>query len=1288
MHPIDQSDAHLRDRAVEFRAVKSLVVVLAVTLAAVFYPWQPVVAVFAVGYVAYQYRYYRNRIGVYSSEDRSVRQDRLEYGLFGLGVAVAGTLLAIGAVFREEWTLGGFLSLPAVDFTDLQALLEEPMLPLAWLVALAPAVAASYVGLQFRKRLLAGVDSDDAAVRATVWDALARLPIVLLWFAVLGVGPVFDIWRPVVEEVATQLDLTTELAPEFSVVLGEAFGPVVVGSIAATAAVTGAYLGVQRRKYLDATVPEVLGYRGLAPPSRAAHRMNVVVPAGVLLLYAAGILTAVGTGPLDEQRLLVAVGVSALVGANLFARTTTTVERASEWTAERLDAVVVGLVVGAAGLVALGPVVGADAPVSELLLSYPVVAAPATYAGNRLAGEYESRSLAAYADRVAADWNAFDEATTDRLFVHSGARDPSLRATAIDALASSVQASTYRKDDALDVFAEALASDDGAVVRSGLRGLATVLSYDQSPATYDRLTAAGVTDQVTPWLDSGDGHARSLAAETLARLNALETTATGTVPAERLSPDHVRELREVVEANPEHWPLRSAVVEYFATLWYEGVHGAERDPTAPGTQALLGSLLTLSATGEQVSTTAAFAVTGARADADETRFSLALDHLDGDQVATRYLAAHLVRSSLDRHAGSVDPDRVLALLEDPSPAVRWMGAEAVATLLRFDPSRGPELRDRLVLHLEENRDAPGRPESAVLRALAGMDEEHLVSHPTAATTIAAYVDDGAGAAAQPAAEVLTALVEASRSIARQEPVRDAVEHGLTHDEPAVRRACLDATVAIVEDAGEAGRAFVDGLAANLDAEGERGVLAAVALARIVEAVPEAGPGITAGLVRGLRNHTPVDRQSVPFMVRGGTVSAVTVDIVADAVATDPGRAEALIEPLVDLATTAERSTLAGIFRVLADLSAEFPDTAKAAVESAAVAIEQNRVSTRRDAAQVLANVAAYHPDAVAPFVDRLVLATDDDSPRVRAAALVALRNVCAALPGAVESDIHRIVGRLDDDSSVVRKHAARLIATVADREPELIEPAAETSDRLRRLQRDPAVDVDAERLQTASTAIQTGVSATDIEDKPTNQEKSEIWTPESADEMGVSGDTEVFEPVGDDFDPSFDEEIEEELDTEIDEPVDESATQDSPLAVEDETPPTAEDENDDLGDQETVIEDESTAEESPGDLGDHDTVIEDDSEGESGDGLGGHDTIIKDDGDDESSDDLGDHDTVIEGGSDNQPGDLGDRATVIDDGTDDDGGEDGADERDGPDIEDHTTVIEPDGSESDDEDAR
>jgi len=1229
MYPTDPSDSHLQDRAVEFRALKSLVVVFLLTLAAVFYPWQPVVAVFGVGYLAYMFRYYTRRVGVYTGEDLSVRHDRLEYGLLGFAAATVGTLLAIETAFSEEWTLGGFLSLPAVEFTDVNAFIEEPTLLLAWVVVLIPVVAASYVGLQFRKRLLVGVNTDAAAVRATLWDGLARLPVVLLWIAVLNAGPIYDIWQPVVEQTAAQLDLSPDLAPAFGVVLGDAFEPVLVGSIGTTAVVVGSYLAVQRWKYPDATVPEVLGYRGLLSPSRRSHQLNVVVPVAVYLLYAIGIAATIGTEPLGERRLLAAVVLSVLVGANVLARTTTGVEAASEWVARHVDAVVVGLGVGAAGLVALGPVVPADAGVPTLLLSYPVVGIPAAYAGNRLGGQYEIRNISAYVDRIEADWDAFDEATTDRLFVHSDARDNSLRAAAVDGLASSVQASAYRQDDALDVFSDALRSDDRAVVRSGVRGLATALSYSQPPGTYDRLVEAGTPERVVGYLDSEDGRTRILAAESAARIYTLELSTSRTVPSDRLAEQHVDELAGTAEDNPQDRMVRDAVVEYFATLWYTGVQVESRDPREPALQNVLGHLLRLSGGGSQGDgLTAALAVTGERADADGTRVAVALDHLDSGNAGTRYLAAHVVRSSLDRHTDRIETDRLAALLEDESPAVRWMGAEAIATLLRFGPDRGDALRDRLVLHLEENQDAPGRPEAAVLRALSTMDADRLISHPTASSTVAAYVGDAGPLVAQPAAELLSSLVAGSRSIARRESVRAAIRRGLTHDSSDVRLACLEAVVAIVEDADGAAEEFVEGLAANLDAEGRRGVLAAVTLAEVVDASPEAGVEILPALAAGLQNRTPVDARSVPFMVRGGTVSAVTVDIVADAVALDPGRGEPLIDPLVALATTAEQSTLVGIFRVLSALSEEFPDASTEAVESAAVAVEEGRVSIRRDAAQVLANVAAYHPDAVVPFVDRLVVATDDDSPRVRSSALVALRNVCAAVPAAIEDDIHRIIGRLDDDSSVVRKHAARLIATVADREPEIVEPAAETSDRLRRLQRDPAVDVDPERLQDASTAIQTGVAATDVESAPT--EREEIWTPESADEMGVSGDTNVFEPVGDDFDPSFDEEFDEEELADADHPAED--TTDSGA---DASPSTA-----DIEKQGTVIEDNGPTDD---DLGDRSTVIEDDGS---------------------PDDDLGDRSTVIE-----------------DDGSPDD--EEG--QNDGINIEDHSTVIERDGDLEDDE---
>jgi HEAT repeat protein len=151
-------------------------------------------------------------------------------------------------------------------------------------------------------------------------------------------------------------------------------------------------------------------------------------------------------------------------------------------------------------------------------------------------------------------------------------------------------------------------------------------------------------------------------------------------------------------------------------------------------------------------------------------------------------------------------------------------------------------------------------------------------------------------------------------------------------------------------------------------------------------------------------------------------------------------------------------------------------------------------------------------------MDSLVVAVDDADPQARATALDAIAVVAENEPGAVTEGVRRVIGRLDDDSSIVRERAAGVIMAVADQEPGLVVPAPEASDRLRRLQRDPAVDIDAEALQAAATAVQTGTPAGETAEVANDD--TAIWTPESPDEMGSSGDTRVFDPssTGDDDD--------------------------------------------------------------------------------------------------------------------------------------------------------------------------
>ncbi|PSP27794.1 hypothetical protein BRC65_04015 [Halobacteriales archaeon QH_2_65_14] len=636
MKPIDPSDSHLEDRAIEFRVLKSLVVVFLVTLASVFFRWEFVFGAFAVGYVAYRARYYGRRVGVYSTDDLDIWADRLEYGLLGFVAVTVGVAVAVEAVFPPDWILGGFLSLPPIDFTDIQGLLQEPLIPVGWAVVVAPVVGASYVALQFRKRLLVGLDSRRGAVRATIWDSLVYLPVSFLWIAVLTMGPVYDVWEPVVDAVSTELELTPGTTGGFGVIFGERFAPVVSAGIGVPAAVVGAYLGVQRRKYEDATMPEILGYRGFMPPSRDFHQLNAVAPAGTYALYAVAIFVTLGTLPVAEPALLLGVAVAAVVGANVLGKTTTTLQSLSEELGESVDAVVVGFALGLVLVAVALPVVGAKAQSGEVLLAYPVLGVPLTYAGNWLAGRQAVSSTSEYADSVEADWNAFDESMTDRLFVYSDTRDNTLRAAAIDGLASSVRANTYRKGEALDVFGRALASDDEEIVRAGLRGIAGVLAYDRSKETYERLAHAGAPGWITWYLDSSSERTRILAAEAGARIFAVALDVGESTPAEQLDEDDVEGIGDVVEHNPNEPALVAAVVEYFSRLWFVAARQDDGiGPNHPDVQRVLGTLIWLSEyADENTRLAAAFAVTGERAVADEERLTLALDRLDSESTVT------------------------------------------------------------------------------------------------------------------------------------------------------------------------------------------------------------------------------------------------------------------------------------------------------------------------------------------------------------------------------------------------------------------------------------------------------------------------------------------------------------------------------------------------------------------------------------------------------------------------------------------------------------------------------
>jgi len=968
------------------------------------------------------------------------------------------------------------------------------------------------------------------------------------------------------------------------------------------------------------------------------------------------VLGTFGTDPVTEPVALGAAAVSVGVAANPQGRTTAALERLPGSVPAGADAVVAGLAAGGLAFVALASVVGLDTTLVSVALAYPVLGAPAAYAANRAVAYRAAGSVSRFGDAVTDGAGVYDRTTVDRLFVYSRTRDDRLRAAAVGALASAVQVEGYRRDEALELFGRAAGSEDERLASAGLRGIAGVLRVDQSRTTYERLADYGVPNRVLAGLER-DEETRLQAAEAAARVLRIELESTAATAPEQFEGRYVTELCGIAAQHPGRELLVDAVLEYIARLYEDGATRVEANSSV--LQELLGSLIELSAHGsDRAALAAALAVTGEETTADRQRFEQAVDAMAADREETRYIATHVVSSSMDRHAETVDTGQLVAQLRDPSPAVRRAGATALRRLLRFDPDRGPELLDPLVAHLEETAGEPGPAEGTVLDALSGIDLAVLLEHPTAASAIAPLVGERYPAVARPASKLLARLVEASPSLTDQGPIGTALEDGLVHGDETVRRACLEAVVSVVEADTAAGQRFVGGLGANLGVEGRDGVLAAVTLRQVCEAHPDTALDIVPALADGLDNQTSVDTRTVPFTVRGGTVAAVTVEIISNAISRDPGRGEALIAPLVDLIPTADVATQREIFEILAVLSQEFPEASTVAVDAAADGLQAGRSAIRRDAAQLLANVAAYHPEAVAPTVDGLVVATDDGSPRVRAPALIALQNICTALPGAVEADMYRIVGCLDDDSATVREHAGRLVVTVAEREPAVVEPAADTADRLRRLQRDPAVDIDPERLQDASTAIQTGVPA---EEDGTSKDQREIWSPETSDQMGASGETNVFDPVGEEFEGTFDDTSDS----------DSGATAGDPVA-----------------DRATSLDNGpggsgQEQEDGPADIGEHDTVVQagDDTSDSTHDdtGLGNRDTVVQG-GDDtgESSDALGDHDTVIQGGDDTsraddsgRPGDTddgddagpGDHDTVIQ-GGDDAGGSDGADDTD------------------------
>jgi len=516
MQPTDASDAHLADRAVEIRVLKGAVVVFALTLAMLFYEVTPVFAAFAVAHAGYKFRYHRNRVGAFVGADRSIRHPKLEAGALGVVAGAVALVLVPRTLYPNGWALGGFLSLPPIEFTDVGALLADPLVPLAWGLFVAPVAAASYTGVQLRHRLLAGLDSDGAALRATIWESVARIPVYLLWVGVVTTAPVFEVYAPLVGLVEGALGLSAATTGGFATLLGGRFTSVLVGGLAVPVAVVGTFVAVQRWKYDDATIPEVFGSHGVVPPSRSSHPANAVVPVAVYLAYVAAVFLAIDSLPLADLGVAFGVLLSVVVGANVLGQTTILVRTLSESVADDFDATVTGLLVGAAGLGLFDLLVGSPRPLTDLLFAYPVLAVPLTDLANRAAGRYAVSDVSEFVDGLDPETESLDRAAVDRLFVYSRAWDDTLRATATAGLARLVGITTYRRDDALEAFLRAVESDRPELVRSGLRGIAAILEGDPTTETYERLIEAGCRERLAEHLD-GEPETRTRATEAAAR---------------------------------------------------------------------------------------------------------------------------------------------------------------------------------------------------------------------------------------------------------------------------------------------------------------------------------------------------------------------------------------------------------------------------------------------------------------------------------------------------------------------------------------------------------------------------------------------------------------------------------------------------------------------------------------------------------------------------------------------------------------------------------------------------
>ncbi|MEF8775445.1 MAG: hypothetical protein V5A43_02945 [Haloarculaceae archaeon] len=1100
----------------ELRAFVSAAVVGVVSLLLVFLDWQLVFPAFALIYLGYKYVYYTRRIDQEKPyANLSTLPGRLleKTALLFVGLYLLSRFLVMPTV-GTIWSVNA-LRVPTLDLTNFQVLLDQ-LLPLAsaWLTVLIPLGVVSYTVGQFRERLLGGVNSEAAAARAALWESLARVPVYLAWAALFVLGPVYEFWIAIPEAFAdpTTIPSATSLAPILGPGLHEA---VMIAGHVVPALVIGGYYAVSREKYdRIPSVPEVIGYRGFAPPVRRATTANVAVPTAGYLAYAAAVVFFIPLGSLVRPALILPPVVALALAADVRGLTSQLKRELPYWVpGSGGDAVVFGFTAGVATLVLL---IIADLGLGGLgadpaaVLYFPAIAVPLSFGANEGFARMKTRNVDSLKARVHSDPRTLQEGEVDRLLAYADARNDDLRAAAIDGLATAVWASPYREPEIVRLFQTAI-QDEAKFARPGLRGFVMVFRADRGRESVGRLFDGFYIQRVVTAMDSRDVETRALAAEVFSRMvytgyriGRLDDLLTHReeVPLERIETE--------VTGSGANQNLTDAATDAFAVLWYER-DGLARTQLGPDDERtlLVDTIWWADFASDLPTQRAAMALGSGPAPIDEAGLDQIRDSLDSEEPLVRFMAAHVLRSSVASLVEAVDEDTLLALLDDEDDLVRWAGADALKASIRETGARGDLLSSLLAQLAASDPARATSAEATMLATFELVDQEAIEDLEGVAETVADYVASENAAVAEPAARLLATFLEANPERGHVDPVRSSLEDGLTHQNVDVREHCLRAIAGVVEDDVGAGRPFVRGCVLNLGTSGAVSEIAASVLTRVLDEYPEYGTEVLPEMVGGLRNPTSISRQHAGAMIVGQTVSEVTTKILAEVTAYDTSGGDTLVGPLVDLAGGSGSVVQEAVFRALANLAGDFPAEARDALPPAQSALDAGDVRVRRSAGQVLSNVAIDYPGDVAPLISSLIIAVDDSDPQMRSIALVTLGTVGAEAPDAIEDDIRRVIGRLDDDSSLVREHAAKAIITIAMKHPDIVEPAAEASDRLRRLQRDPAVELDEEMVQEAANAVRTGTPPGATEE---DEDGTDVFTPESADEAGQSGDTRFFEP--------------------------------------------------------------------------------------------------------------------------------------------------------------------------------